>query len=216
MANIQIGNGIKEKDLDMQDKKKGINIENTSWAFALDPVHLYAFWDKAFTEEECNSIVKIAQNKGLMKGATTGDDPTKSRNSHISWLNPSDNLQWFYERLTGIAVQLNDEYFKFDLYGINEGLQFTNYKAPSGKYGKHIDRGIDTAVRKLSISVQLTNPDEYEGGELCLYDGDTTFPMDKTQGTLMIFPSYVLHEVKPVTKGERNSLVTWVTGPAFK
>ena len=144
----------------MQDKKKGINIENTSWSFTLDPVHLYAFWNEAFTKEECDTIVKIAQNKGLMEGATTGDDPTKSRNSHISWLNPSDNLQWFYERLTGIAVQLNDDYFKFDLYGINEGLQFTNYKAPSGKYGKHVDKGVNTPVRKLSISVQLTNPDE--------------------------------------------------------
>jgi PKHD-type hydroxylase len=40
--------------------------------------------------------------------------------------------------------------------------------------------------------------------------------MDKTQGTLIIFPSYVLHEVMPVTKGERNSLVTWVTGKQFK
>ena len=40
--------------------------------------------------------------------------------------------------------------------------------------------------------------------------------MKKEQGTLILFPSYVLHEVKPVTKGERNSLVSWVTGKQFK
>jgi PKHD-type hydroxylase len=72
------------------------------------------------------------------------------------------------------------------------------------------------AVRKLSISIQLTNPEEYEGGELYLYDEDKGTLMSKEQGTLIIFPSYVLHEVMPVTKGERNSLVTWVTGKQFK
>jgi PKHD-type hydroxylase len=72
-------------------------------------------------------------------------------------------------------------------------------------------------VRKLSISIQLTNHEEYEGGELILYDGgEEGVTMHKTQGTLVIFPSYVLHEVMPVTKGERNSLVTWVTGNQFK
>jgi PKHD-type hydroxylase len=72
-------------------------------------------------------------------------------------------------------------------------------------------------VRKLSISIQLTDPEEYEGGELKLYDGEEEgVLMDKTQGTLIIFPSYVLHEVMPVTKGTRNSLVTWVTGKQFK
>jgi PKHD-type hydroxylase len=71
-------------------------------------------------------------------------------------------------------------------------------------------------VRKLSISIQLTNPDEYEGGELYLYQSDKGELMDKTQGTLIMFPSYVLHEVMPVTKGTRNSLVTWVTGKQFK
>ena len=73
-------------------------------------------------------------------------------------------------------------------------------------------------VRKLSISIQLTNPEEYEGGELKLYDGDDEegIVMDKTQGTLIIFPSYVLHEVMPMNKGERNSLVTWITGKQFK
>jgi PKHD-type hydroxylase len=71
-------------------------------------------------------------------------------------------------------------------------------------------------VRKLSISIQLTNPEEYEGGELKLYDSKEETIMDKAQGTLILFPSYVLHEVMPVTKGERNSLVTWVTGKQFK
>jgi len=171
----------------------------------------------AFSKEECQKIINIAKDKGLIKGTTKG--VTKDvRDSKVSWLYPIDGIDWVFRRVTDITLNLNERFFKFDLFGLNEGFQFTNYEAPSGKYGKHVDRGTNTAVRKLSISIQLTNPEEYEGGELKLYDGDDkeAIVMDKTQGTLIIFPSYVLHEVMPVTKGTRNSLVTWITGKQFK
>ena len=189
--------------------------DNSSWNFELDKVHLYAFWNNAFSKEECQNIINIAKDKGLVKGTTMGESDV--RQSKISWLYPVDKMEFVFRRVTDIVLNLNEKYFKFDLFGLNEGFQFTNYEAPSGKYGKHVDRAINTSVRKLSISIQLTNPEEYEGGELKLYDGEEEGTvMDKTQGTLIMFPSYVLHEVMPVTKGERNSLVTWVTGKQFK
>ena len=191
--------------------------ENSSWNFEADQVNLYAFWNNAFSKEECQTIINIAKDKGLIKGSTKGKSIKNVRDSKISWLYPVDGMDWVFRRVTDIVLNLNEKFFKFDLFGINEGFQFTNYEAPSGKYGKHVDRGMNMLVRKLSISIQLTNPEEYEGGELKLYDGeeDGTL-MDKTQGTLIIFPSYILHEVTPITKGERNSLVTWVTGNQFK
>jgi PKHD-type hydroxylase len=188
--------------------------ENSSWNFELDQTNLYAFWNNAFSKEECQTIINIAKNKGLIKGKTKEESDV--RDSKISWLYPIDKMDWVFRRVTDITLNLNERFFKFDLFGLNEGFQFTNYEAPSGKYGKHVDRGMNMSVRKLSISVQLTNPEEYEGGELYLYDDDKGTLMDKTQGTLILFPSYVLHEVIPVTKGERNSLVTWVTGKQFK
>jgi len=191
--------------------------ENSSWNFETDQVNLYAFWNNAFSKEECQTIINIAKDKGLVKGTTFNDDKTKDvRDSKISWLYPVDGMDWVFRRVTDITLNLNERFFKFDLFGINEGFQFTNYESPSGKYGKHVDRGMNILVRKLSISIQLTNPEEYEGGELKLYDGEEETIMSKEQGTLIIFPSYVLHEVMPVTKGERNSLVTWVTGKQFK
>ena len=198
----------------MSEKIKEHKLENSSWNFEVDQINLYAFWNNAFSKEECQTIINIAKDKGLIKGKTIGE--SNARDSKISWLYPSDNLDWLFRRVTDITLNLNERFFKFDLFGLNEGFQFTNYEAPSGKYGKHVDRAINTSVRKLSISIQLTNPEEYEGGELKLYDGEEPIVMDKTQGTLIIFPSYVLHEVMPVTKGERNSLVTWVTGKQFK
>jgi len=199
----------------MEEVKK-TKFKNSSWNFEVDQVNLFAFWNNAFSKEECQTIINIAKDKGLIKGTTKGESDV--RDSKISWLYPADDLDWVFRRVTDITLNLNEKFFKFDLFGINEGFQFTNYKAPSGKYGKHVDRAINSPVRKLSISIQLTDPEEYEGGELKLYDGENeeNNVMDKAQGTLILFPSYVLHEVMPVTKGERNSLVTWVTGKQFK
>jgi len=187
---------------------------NPSWNFYLDRVNTYAYWKKAFTKEECEKIIKIAKDKGLIKGTTKGK--SDARQSKICWLYASDDLEWVFRKITDIVLNLNDRFFQFDIFGLNEGLQFTNYKAPSDKYDKHIDRSLDFTIRKLSLSIQLTNPKEYKGGELYLYEDEKGTEMKKEQGTLILFPSYILHEVKPVTKGERNSLVSWVTGKQFK
>ena len=111
---------------------------------------------------------------------------------------------------------MNDKYFKFDIFGVTEGLQFTSYKAPGDKYGKHVDRSLGTVVRKLSISIQLSDPQEYKGGELCFYDSAEKQLAPQNQGTFIIFPSFVQHEVMPITQGERHSLVCWITGKPFK
>jgi len=193
---------------------KKTKINNPSWNLYLDKVYTYAYMEKVFTKEECEKIIKIAKDKGLIKGTTRNKSDV--RQSKICWLYASDDLDWLFKKITDIVLNLNDSFFQFDIFGLNEGLQFTNYKAPSNKYGKHIDRGLDNVIRKLSLSIQLTNPKEYEGGELFLYEDEKGIEMKKEQGTLILFPSYILHEVKPVTKGERNSLVSWVTGKQFK
>jgi len=193
---------------------KKTKINNPSWNLYLDKVYTYAYWEKAFTKEECKTIIDIAKNKGLIKGTTTGK--TDARLSKVSWLYSTDDLSWVFKKITDIVLNLNDRFFQFDIFGLNEGLQFTNYKAPSDKYKKHVDRAVDSVIRKLSLSIQLTDPKEYQGGELLLYENEKGIEMKKEQGTLILFPSYTLHEVKPVTKGERNSLVSWVTGKQFK
>ena len=187
---------------------------NPSWNFYLDQVYSYAYYEKVFTKEECEKIIFIAKAKGLIKGRTRGK--SDARSSNITWLYSDDNLEWAFRRITDIVLHLNNKYFNFDIFGLNEGLQFTNYKSPSDKYGKHIDRANNFVIRKLSLSIQLTDPKEYEGGQLILYEDKKGIEMKKEQGTLILFPSYTLHEVKPVTKGERNSLVSWVTGKQFK
>tara|TARA_R100001369_G_scaffold88634_2_gene125454 strand:+ start:1167 stop:1754 length:588 start_codon:yes stop_codon:yes gene_type:complete len=192
------------------------NTINTSWNFYLDKVNSFAWAEKVFTKEECKKIIKIANDKGLIEGITHGKSYKNTRSSKICWLMPGDDLDWAYRKITDVVLDLNSKYFKFDVSGFNEGFQFTNYSAPSDKYGKHVDRSEGFIIRKLSLSIQLTDPAEYEGGELWLYEDDKGALMKKDQGTLILFPSFILHEVKPVTKGERNSLVAWATGKQFK
>ena len=202
-------------------EQKKITFNNPCWNFKLDHVQPYAFWENAFTKKECESIIKTAKNKGLIKGKSgeTLQDSINNkdvRQSKICWLYPSDNMDWVFRQVTDIVLNLNKQFFQFDLFGLSEGFQFTNYVAPSDRFKKHIDKNLNIPVRKLSMSIQLTDPKNYEGGELILYYNEKGDVVNKEQGTLILFPSFVLHEVTPITKGERNSLVSWVTGNNFK
>lgn len=191
------------------------NIVSSCWPFKIDSLESYVYWNFAFSLEECEEIIKIGHKNGFIKGKTKGGDEKKIRKSNISWIYPSKESDFIFRRITDIVMNLNNQFFKFDIYGMIEGLQLTHYKEPDGKYQKHIDRFINGQIRKLSVSIQLSNPNSYEGGELIIHNGQETI-LPKEQGNLVMFPSFSLHEVKPVTKGERYSLVAWITGPEFK
>lgn len=188
------------------------------WPFELDKVEEWAFNEEILTKEDCEKIIELGKKAHLEKAKVFGDDIdlTTIRDSYVSWLYPNVELQPYYRRLTDFITDLNNRYFKFDLYGFIEGLQFTYYKAPGGFYGKHLDRGLNGLTRKLSFVIQLSDPAEYEGGELLLHLGAEPTKIKKKRGYMAVFPSYSLHEVSPVTKGERYSLVGWITGPQFK
>jgi PKHD-type hydroxylase len=200
----------------MRLKPEGIQTPNPAWAFNLDPVHYWSYCNDAFTKEECEKIISIG-NFYTQHQATTNDSSKNSvRKSNVAWLYPSDDLNWAYRRLTDIIMDLNERFFKFDLFGATEGFQFTKYVAPDGKYGKHTDSAAGTLIRKLSFTLQLSDPNAYKGGDLCLYFEDKPQIMKREQGHVALFPSYVLHEVTPVTQGTRYSLVSWITGKPFK
>ena len=156
-----------------------IKSENVSWQFETDKINLYAYKDNFLSTEECDQIIEIGHAKKLQLGNTKDNNKQKSRKSNISWLSPSDNLEWLYRRLTDVITDLNNQFFGFDIFGIQEGLQFTNYKAPDGKYDSHTDRAYGTIIRKLSISIQLTNENNYEGGDLELLQSDKADKMEK-------------------------------------
>lgn len=194
-----------------------------AWLFNVDTVENWAYMDNVFASEECDKIKRIALKKEKQTGVILGDDNSGAvnkdiRKSDIIWVSETDEeLHWVYNKLAGVAMSLNDQFFKFDLFGFTEAMQFTEYNAPDGVYKEHMDRMPRGRSRKLSLVVNLTDPNEYEGGELVFNLGGGEYvPVQKTQGTVFAFPSFLMHEVRPITKGKRHSLVAWIGGPNFK
>jgi PKHD-type hydroxylase len=186
-----------------------------AWSFYKDNIELQANANQLFTKAQCESIIKLGI-KGLNYAEIgKGIVDKTTRNSRTAWISPANGNEWIFQRLTDAVLAINEHYFKFDLWGMAEGLQFTEYKEPSGMYNPHVDCMYKGPVRKLSLSVQLSDSNDYEGGEFVINNGTETIS-SKEQGTLIAFPSYALHGVKPVTKGTRYSLVAWMTGPQFK
>jgi PKHD-type hydroxylase len=169
-----------------------------------------------------------------------GDKIEKSiRDSGNAWIPTSHwvgGFVWHY------IQRANRENFLYDLTSIDgETIQYTQY-GEGQYYNWHIDAGIDTFykpqkivssdnnisedlntirgeyVRKLSFSIQLSEPDEYSGGEVQFMsiDNTDTFFAPKQKGTIVIFDSRLLHRVRRVKSGLRKSLVGWVIGPRWR
>jgi PKHD-type hydroxylase len=187
---------------------------NTYWPIGLDHVHPYAHWSNAFSVEECDLIVKTGLSKTLADGKTMGTE--NIRKSSVSWIHPHAETNWIFEKLNHIVTNINDQFFKFNIHGMAEGLQFSKYEEPDNRYGKHVDRQFGMVTRKLSISVQLSDPESYVGGEFLLFNEESPIVLPNSQGTVIIFPSYALHEVRQVISGSRYSLVSWVNGAPFQ
>ena len=183
------------------------------------PIEPFVWWEGAFTDQELNWLQQKAQaakQTATVGGVAGSAVDNNIRRSQVSWLDNNPNTKWVFEKLGYVVSQLNADYFRFDLTGFGETLQLTNYdQSENGMYGWHQDYGAKVS-RKLSLTVQLTDPSEYEGGNLQVMTTGTPVNVRKQRGLIVAFPSYVLHQVTPVTQGSRQSLVAWVSGPAFK
>ena len=185
------------------------------------PIEPFVWWEGAFSEQELNWLQEQAikaDNQAKVGGNPTGEDLAKIRRSQVSWLNKTPDTAWVFEKLAHAASSLNAQFYRFDLTGFTEALQLTNYNgSEKGMYGWHQDYGGKLSPsRKLSMVLQLTDPSQYEGGNLQILTGGEPVNVRKQRGLIVAFPSYVLHQVTPVTGGSRQSLVTWISGPAFK
>lgn len=119
-------------------------------------------------------------------------------------MTPSTSTRWIYDKLWTAIEEVNQRY-RFEVLGVRE-LQVARY-GRDDFYDWHLDIGkTDTSTRKLSLSVQLSDPNDYEGGELVLHGYENEKPV-KEIGSVIVFPSYLSHRVNRVTTGERWSLV---------
>jgi PKHD-type hydroxylase len=199
-----------------------MNYENTFW-----------FFQGVLPHKFCDDVIEYGNLQQEQIAVTGGFDVNnlkeedllniqKKRKSDIAWL--SD--KWIYRQVMPYVYDANKNAgWNLDL-GEPEPFQFTKYKL-NQFYGWHSDTFPkpyeDGTTRKLSVTCQLVDPSEFEGGELefqprSVEDPNVVIKPDKTltKGSVVVFPSFMWHRVKPVTKGVRYSLVMWNRGSMFR
>ncbi len=184
-----------------------------------------------------NAICNVSLENGIV-GENKGYIDKKMRECRVGWINDKTIMSELYYKI----CEYNENYSKwnFDIKGL-EDLQYTLYDNYGSHYTLHKDilpspldytfnnfnsssryeeKGL---IRKISFTIFLNDPHEYEGGEL---DLEWRSPLSKPNerydtfkspaGSIVVFPSSTWHRVRPVTSGIRKSLVGWVLGPPFR
>jgi PKHD-type hydroxylase len=123
---------------------------------------------------------------------------------------------WLYRKLAELAIMTNNQRYLFDILGFKQELQLTRY-SEGDFFDWHLDFGVDgISTRKLSMTIQLLDPDDYEGGDLEFMIKQNIVKAPRKKGTVIIFTSFILHRITPITKGTRQSIVGWVVGPPYR
>jgi predicted 2-oxoglutarate/Fe(II)-dependent dioxygenase YbiX len=167
----------------------------------------------AFSKETCERIITSTMNENGIAGAI-GNGIINKEVRDVNKLLVPNNLG-IGATLTGIGIGVNASYFNFDIKKSNQS-EFLRYDK-NGHYKAHLDTFMNPNAdecRKLTVLLFLN--DDFEGGKLYLQFGnEKTYPPQEA-GTVIVFPSFLLHGVEPIIKGKRTSMVTWLVGSWFK
>ena len=174
-----------------------------------------------FTPDQCRQIIECGrkqkpQQAQVGMGKPGGGYDTKKRVTTISWI-PFKEMPFMYEDLNRFIQKCNLNHFGFGDIRITEQAQYTEYPE-GGFYDWHMDCDVnmqhEPPVRKLSMTLLLNDPSEFEGGDLELMAPGKFKKME--QGHATVFASFLNHRVNPVRRGVRQSLVVWFGGTPFK
>ena len=179
--------------------------------------NVYWLWEGALSKEFCNSILSEVDWK---QGETAGlsdrvEVDLKIRRTDVVWQDPMQPLGCIAKTYIDMANQSAGWNYALTA---QEATQIGRYKGTNkGYYDWHVDTAIprEGMQRKLSISILLSDPSDFKGGEL-QFKGIEDRKILTKQGSIVVFPSFIEHTVTPVTKGVRYSAVTWVHGPSFR
>ena len=186
---------------------------------------IWQLWEAGLSNEVCDKIIKEAESYKI-EDATIGLGNLKKdkqvRKSTVRWVNSGNETSKFIHNiLWDYVTTANKNAFGLDINFL-EQIQYTVYDGGEEDfYDWHFDTFWANPTmydRKVSVTIQLSDPEDYEGGEF-LFDPQHIQPVQtklKKRGTVLVFPSMIRHCVKPVTKGTRKSLVAWVEGPKFR
>ncbi|HEY5701564.1 MAG TPA: 2OG-Fe(II) oxygenase [Gammaproteobacteria bacterium] len=181
------------------------------------------------TDPECNSRLSPEQCRQVIgwsdwlkpeEGKTVaspndGNEFDKMRSVVQYGIPIQEETTWLYDRLLGVVATVNQNSgWNFEIAGFFRPLNLLHYQGEREHfYNWHIDivAGNESA-RKISVSVQLSQPNDYDGCDLEINNGDHILTTPRDHGAVVMFPSYMLHRVTPIRKGERWAVVGWVQG----
>ena len=174
-----------------------------------------------FTPDQCRQIIECGRRQKPQQAQVGMNKPgggtdTKKRVTTISWI-PFKEMDHMYRDLDKFIQAANLNHFGFEDVRVTENAQFTEYPV-GGFYDWHMDCDTNMAheppVRKISMTLLLNNPSEFEGGHLEI--GAPGRFVELKQGHAICFASFINHRVQPVTRGMRQSLVVWFGGKPFR
>lgn len=185
-------------------------------------VHL----DDWFNKEEINEIINICERDALSEAPIRSQDNdeinSSVRKSKASLHYLNNNNAWFFDKLNELIEGINERFFQFDLTGY-DFFQYTVYDGEGSHYDTHGDMFYsdnmaddEFLTRKLSLTLHLSDPSDYTGGEFESYHSGDAAVVEQTYGRAIFFPSFVPHRITPLKSGVRKSIVVWVLGPKFK
>lgn len=184
---------------------------------------IWRMWSGVLDDSTITDIItecEYYQPQNANLGFDGENKDNQVRRSEVRWIDRKDkNSRFIADLIWDYAEEANRDAFGFDISMIRD-IQYTTYKAQDlGKYDWHFDTfwaNPRTTDRKISIIIQLSDPNDYEGGDFEI-DPQYVQPEDiRQKGTVFVFPSFIRHRVTEVTKGTRKSLVSWIEGPKFK
>ena len=174
---------------------------------------LWWSWKKEIPTSVCELIIEEGNKLDLGLAKVGTDEERIDETIRKTVIGFFSGGSWVSSICDRYAHQANKSAWNFHISGQQEP-QFTKYEKDQF-YDFHEDSSkFENNMRKLSLTISLSNPDTYDGGEFEFFDG--TKPDIKDQGTVIVFPSFVRHRVTPVTRGIRYSLVNWFVGKQFK
>lgn len=192
-----------------------------NYSFGLPLKHNFAeyiYYQGLFLPHEINRILNFWDDSKTIEATLSGEKKTNEelRKSSVMFVDHIPENEWIYKKLGDLAMHSNNERYWFDLLGFHQELQLTRY-SEGDFFDWHLDFGAgEISARKLSMTIQLSDPDEYEGGDLQFMINQKIVNAPREKGTIIIFPSFIIHRVTPITKGTRQSIVGWVSGPPFR
>ena len=169
------------------------------------------------TDAEIDAL--LAEHEATVKDALlgAGERNPRVRRSQVAFFGLEEKHRWLYERIWECAQEINRLGLGVDIGGVEGNIQLARYdSSDQGFYDWHTDFAGYRPLRKISISIQLSRSEDYDGGDLELFFLNQPQKAERARGALIAFPSFVLHRVAPVTRGTRWSLVAWVLGNRWR